>query len=201
VSAGLIPSRGRRKRGRRGKKSRVGIHHDLTPMVDIAFLLLIFYMVTTVFSMPHVLEVVLPPNTNDTIPMPPQNLVTIRVDGQNNFYWNIGLDLPRLMRADSLMPLLYGLNRDNPKMTTLIVIHKKADVSAFVDILDDIEMVERAINKDIATEYGLSPDVLTDRDHPLYDTFRERRFSYRYSRAMWEDSDSRRIQKSIGGSL
>ena len=33
----------------RAKKKRVGIRIDMTPMVDVAFLLLIFFMVTTVF--------------------------------------------------------------------------------------------------------------------------------------------------------
>ena len=32
----------------------------MTPMVDIAFLLLIFYMVTTVFAMPQAMEINLP---------------------------------------------------------------------------------------------------------------------------------------------
>ena len=35
------------------KKRRVGIRIDMTPMVDIAFLLLIFYMTTTQFKPPE----------------------------------------------------------------------------------------------------------------------------------------------------
>ena len=34
------------------KKRRIGISIDMTPMVDVAFLLLIFFMVTTVFRQP-----------------------------------------------------------------------------------------------------------------------------------------------------
>ncbi len=41
-------------------KRRLGIRIDMTPMVDIVFLLLIFYMVTTVFAMPQAMEVNLP---------------------------------------------------------------------------------------------------------------------------------------------
>ena len=43
------------------KKRRVGIRIDMTPMVDVAFLLLIFFMVTTVFRTPKALEINLPP--------------------------------------------------------------------------------------------------------------------------------------------
>jgi biopolymer transport protein ExbD len=46
---------------RRRKKRRVGIRIDMTPMVDVAFLLLIFFMVTTVFRTPKALEINLPP--------------------------------------------------------------------------------------------------------------------------------------------
>ena len=45
------------KKGLRRPKRRIAIRIDMTPMVDIAFLLLIFYMVTTVFSMPQAMEI------------------------------------------------------------------------------------------------------------------------------------------------
>ena len=53
--------KGGAKKGVRRKKRRVAIRIDMTPMVDIAFLLLIFYMVSTVFSMPQAMEINLPP--------------------------------------------------------------------------------------------------------------------------------------------
>jgi biopolymer transport protein ExbD len=49
------------KKGLRRPKRRISIRIDMTPMVDIAFLLLIFYMVSTVFSMPQAMEINLPP--------------------------------------------------------------------------------------------------------------------------------------------
>ena len=44
------------KKGLRRPKRRLAIRIDMTPMVDIAFLLLIFYMVSTVFAMPQAME-------------------------------------------------------------------------------------------------------------------------------------------------
>ena len=44
----------------KAKKRRVDIRIDMTPMVDIAFLLLIFYMATTSFKPPEKLHVSLP---------------------------------------------------------------------------------------------------------------------------------------------
>jgi biopolymer transport protein ExbD len=45
------------KKGLRRPKRRISVRIDMTPMVDIAFLLLIFYMVTTVFAMPQAMEI------------------------------------------------------------------------------------------------------------------------------------------------
>jgi len=42
------------------KRKRVGIRVDMTPMVDVAFLLLIFFMVTTVFRRPLAMEINMP---------------------------------------------------------------------------------------------------------------------------------------------
>ena len=55
------PSGKGKKGGLRRPKRRVRIRIDMTPMVDVAFLLLIFFMVTTVFRKPQAMEVNLPP--------------------------------------------------------------------------------------------------------------------------------------------
>ena len=58
----------KQKKGGKKKphKRRIGVRIDMTPMVDIAFLLLIFYMVTTVFSMPQSMELNLPPKQENS---------------------------------------------------------------------------------------------------------------------------------------
>ena len=42
------------------KKRRIGISIDMTPMVDVAFLLLIFFMTTTQFKPPDQDKISLP---------------------------------------------------------------------------------------------------------------------------------------------
>lgn len=49
---------GKKKGKARAKK--LGTHIDMTPMVDLACLLLTFFMLTTAFSKPKVMEIVLP---------------------------------------------------------------------------------------------------------------------------------------------
>jgi biopolymer transport protein ExbD len=59
-------------------KRRVKIVLDMTPMVDIAFLLLIFYMATTQFKPPSQIDVVLPVSSSQR-DLPLKNFMTISV--------------------------------------------------------------------------------------------------------------------------
>src|SRR5512139_1391028 len=83
--------------GLRKPKRRVGIRIDMTPMVDIAFLLLIFYMVTTIFAAPQAMEINLPPKQEeaDTTkrPVKESNLLQVWVDKNGDFYYAIGNEL------------------------------------------------------------------------------------------------------------
>ncbi|MCP4581712.1 MAG: biopolymer transporter ExbD [candidate division Zixibacteria bacterium] len=60
-------------------KRRVGIVIDMTPMVDIAFLLLIFYMATTQFKPPEKESVALPRSTSE-IKVPDKGIINITVN-------------------------------------------------------------------------------------------------------------------------
>ncbi|HVV55160.1 MAG TPA: biopolymer transporter ExbD [Mucilaginibacter sp.] len=48
------------KTGRRGSSRRVPVRVDLTAMVDLAFLLITFFMLTTSLTKPHVMEINMP---------------------------------------------------------------------------------------------------------------------------------------------
>lgn len=199
-------------KGHRRPKRRIAIRIDMTPMVDIAFLLLIFYMVSTVFSMPQAMEINLPPEEEQTeVEVAESNLLTIRIDGLDRFFWNIGnpaKNLPQMIPslkaaadtggyavdADSLRSLLVSLNRENPKLSTLILIRKDARYNAMVDILDEIDILERSWNAAKAKELNKKVEDLTT----------DERFSYRYAMGNWEDSDDKIIEAAaaaVGGGV
>src|SRR5881397_465595 len=71
-------------------KRRVGVRIDMTPMVDVAFLLLIFFMVTTVFRTPQALEINLPPDENVKIQIRESNVLSVFVLDENRAYWKRG---------------------------------------------------------------------------------------------------------------
>ena len=60
-------------------KRRVGIVIDMTPMVDIAFLLLIFYMATTQFK-PPAKESISLPSSHSEIKVPNKGIINITVN-------------------------------------------------------------------------------------------------------------------------
>lgn len=59
-------------------KRRIAISIDMTPMVDIAFLLLIFYMATTTFKPPETKAVTLP-QSHSEIKLPEREIINITV--------------------------------------------------------------------------------------------------------------------------
>ncbi len=203
--AGEVAERSKPTKGKglRRPKRRVSIRLDMTPMVDIAFLLLIFYMVTTVFAMPQAMEINLPPaDQKEPVDIRESNLLTIRVDGEGRFWWNPGTpspdNLPLLLpsapdtpdtvvyklNSDTLQSLLVTQNRENSKLNTLILINDDATYKDMVNILDEIDLIERSWNKFTAEKLGKKVEELTKEDG---------KFSYRYAIGDWEEKDNRII--------
>lgn len=67
------------------KKRRVAIRIDMTPMVDIAFLLLIFYMATTTFKPPEARAVELP-ESHSQIELPDKDIINITITKEDSIY-------------------------------------------------------------------------------------------------------------------
>ncbi|MEW6702062.1 MAG: biopolymer transporter ExbD [Bacteroidota bacterium] len=130
---------GRKKHGKKKAKKRVSIRIDMTPMVDVAFLLLTFFMLTTVFRKPNVLEINLPPQ-DTKIEMAESNLLTIRVDEEHNLYWNIGFEIPRKLKFADLRKFLVEKAKENPKFVVLIKIDRKSKYHTMIDIIDELNL-------------------------------------------------------------
>jgi len=144
-------SRGRSKHSKK-KSHRIPIRIDMTPMVDIAFLLLTFFMLTTTMQKPETMEINLPPSET-SVEVAQSNLVTIRVvpDTKDTIaiYWNVGIDKPTRIVATSrkqiiveLGKLLKGQLQANPKLITLIKVDKKARYADMVDIMDELNLAD-----------------------------------------------------------
>jgi len=159
VSATGVDRIQRKGMGRIRPKRRAQIRIDMTPMVDIAFLLLIFYMVTTVFSQPQAMELNLPP-TNKPVPVIETRLLTLQIDADENLWWNMAKDARQPIAFDSLRGLLLEYNLKEPQLVTLVKIDKKARFFKMVDIIDEIQLAEKQIkltNPTFSYRFSLSP--------------------------------------------
>jgi biopolymer transport protein ExbD len=84
------------------KKRRVGVLLDMTPMVDIAILLLIFYMVTTQFKPPQTREVVLPVS-HSQIELPDKDIINITVTDLDSVFVDAVIEVDKTMPDGSVV--------------------------------------------------------------------------------------------------
>lgn len=132
------------------KRPRMAIRIDMTPMVDIAFLLLIFFMVTTVFRLPQAMEMVLPEaqdstQTPSTIKVQEKKLITFLVTEYDSLAYFIGVEPPRLLGWDSLRPKLIERGEavgGADSLTVVARIHKKAKYSSMVNLIDEFNVAK-----------------------------------------------------------
>ena len=69
----------------KGKGKRIAVAIDMTPMVDVAFLLLIFFMSTTQFKPPEEVSVMLPASSAE-IKVPETGVIVITVTKEGKFF-------------------------------------------------------------------------------------------------------------------
>lgn len=129
--------------GGKGKR-RVGIRIDMTPMVDVAFLLLIFFMVTTVFRQPQALEISLPPKDAPPVPVAQSNVMTLRVLPGPAVYYSIGdvkLNPYKKAKDDKDLAQIVGqASKENPKLIVVIKIARDAKYESMVDVIDELQV-------------------------------------------------------------
>lgn len=136
--------------GRKGRKrgNKVSTKIDMTPMVDLAFLLITFFMLTTTFSKPQSMELNMPkadknaPKTD----VPNSKAMTIILgDKHKVYYYNDALN-PDVQVTDFSEKGIRKVLTDRLRSTKdLIVVIKPDDTSKYkdmVDMLDEIHITE-----------------------------------------------------------
>lgn len=86
------------KEGGRRKPKKHGANIDMTPMVDLMCLLITFFMLTTAFSKPKVMEITMPePPAEDAPPPPPVSAIrtySILIGENDQVYYYHHSDIP-----------------------------------------------------------------------------------------------------------
>jgi biopolymer transport protein ExbD len=139
------------------KKRRLGVRVDMTPMVDVAFLLLTFFMLTTVFSKPQTMEINLPPDEKATVEVAESNLLTLRVAKDGTVLWNAGVEKPEKIAFADLHKFLLQRNQANPKLITLLKFDREGTYNTMVDMMDELNIAN-------ITRFSIAPMTPSDLD-------------------------------------
>ncbi len=107
---------------------------NLTPLIDVVFLLLIFFMVTTSFRDEGRLRLQLPEADVETVPAEEIDLVEVMVDRAGRFYVNA--EQVATTDLDTLKQALVGAVGTNRELPVLIKADAKAEHQAVMRVLD-----------------------------------------------------------------
>lgn len=164
----------RGKKGKKHKAKRVGVRVDMTPMVDVAFLLLTFFMFTTTLTQPQVMEITMPPNT-ESIKVPESDLLTLLVRKDAAIFWKAGRNPAEAVSYNRLRSLLVSKNKENPKLITSLRLDRKASYQRLVDMLDEINLSEGALQMSLGAgapihDRRFSLSTMSEDDHKEVDS-------------------------------
>ncbi|WP_426493528.1 ExbD/TolR family protein [Hymenobacter sp. 102] len=134
----------------KGTKPRAKKHAfrlDMTPMVDLAFLLLTFFMLTTTFSKPTIMEVAMPDPKGET-DVPASGALTVLLDKNHTVHYFYGLNSttePAQLHTtsfgtDGLRKVLLQFRQK--KGMVLIKASDKAEYRSMVDALDEMNITD-----------------------------------------------------------
>jgi len=150
------------------KKSRVGVRVDMTPMVDVAFLLLTFFMLTTQFKPPEEVQIILP-SSHSTFKLPESDVMTVTISKDSRIF--LGVD-NQYVRSKIFGPenrlrpevevdikqlgnLLVQARMASPKLRTVVKGDKDAEYGVAEDVMDILQ-------KTNITRFNLVTDLARD---------------------------------------
>jgi len=118
-----------------GKRSADDTNIDLTPMLDVVFILLIFFVVTATFLSETAISAASSENNNNNEPPPP--------DAPKNILFEIGPNNeiilngnPRPVIETQIRSNIDQLKAENPSASVIIQPHDDSDVATLVLIMD-----------------------------------------------------------------
>ncbi len=138
----------------RSKKQSTRV--DMTPMVDLGFLLITFFMFTTTFTKPNIMDLALPAKPDKTIKDNPpvvdlRNSITFIIGKDDNLFYHQqdakGLNENTLIKTsydrEGVEKVIEQAKKNAVKKENFTVIIKPVDNASFkhfVDILDEMEI-------------------------------------------------------------
>ncbi len=134
------------------KKGRVGIKMDMTPMVDVAFLLLTFFMLTTTFKPAEEVQIDLP-SSHSEFKLPESDILMITVAKDGRIFMGVDSQILRARLFGEQNKFRAGVEVDkqqlgnlviqariaNPKLRTVVKGDKGAPYGPVEDVMDVLQ--------------------------------------------------------------
>ncbi|MBS0028453.1 ExbD/TolR family protein [Chitinophaga sp. 22321] len=108
-------------RGTRSNKKSTRV--DMTPMVDLGFLLITFFMLTTTMAKPKTMDLVMPREDGDSMSLPAKKALTVILGPDNRIAWYEGIG-----NDPAIPPQVQYSSYANRNGIRDIIIRKKAAV-------------------------------------------------------------------------
>src|SRR5678815_2786751 len=116
------------------KLRRIGVKIDMTPMVDVAFLLLIFFMSTSQFDPPQKVPITLP-DSHSNLKVPESDVLILAISKDNQLFWSVGKQAQEETDMPSLENLVLQQRRRNPRLRVAIKADKEAEYGTMEDVM------------------------------------------------------------------
>ncbi|HLA63044.1 MAG TPA: biopolymer transporter ExbD [Rhodothermales bacterium] len=136
------------------KPKRTGLRLDMTAMVDVAFLLLTFFMLTTQFKPPEAVEIDLP-SSHAEVKVPGSDLLTITIAPDGRLFIAENTERQVSVQPDQLRDALVEMRSANPNLRMVI----RADQVANYGVVED---VMKALTEARITRFSLVTDLETE---------------------------------------
>ena len=130
------------------KPNRQAVRIDMTPLVDVAFLLLTFFMLTTVFKPTEEVTIVLPASHSD-FKLPETDVMTVNIAEDGRIF--LGLDSQHLRKR------LFGAENE---LKASMQVDKSQLGNYLVQARTMNPRLRTVIKGDRGTEYGVVEDVM-----------------------------------------
>ena len=160
-----ISSEGGGGHGKKGKirSKKTSTRIDMTPMVDLAFLLLTFFVMTTTLNKPQTMEIAIPEDNKDekAPEVNEKHVLTLIMGNDDKIYWYMGITDPEVKKTNfsptGIRKLLLEKKRDIPKLVILIKSMDESKYKNLVDILDEMAITT-------TQRYAIVDITQTDKD-------------------------------------
>lgn len=148
--AELDTSGGGKKSKKKHGSKKMSTRIDLTPMVDLGFLLVTFFMLTTTFSKPQTMEINMPVKDKTVEDEGGQDVkaskaMTIILGKDNKVHYYFGIQDPEVLTTgyddQGIRKILIEKNREIRDMVCVIKPTDECNYKNFVDILDEMNIV------------------------------------------------------------